>query len=63
MKYVKRLFTNIQKQVNMLKISLQTSRTNNSRILSIKNAKDFQSIVFIKTQRYREIFKSALAYL
>ena len=63
MKYVKRLFTNIQKQVNMLKISLQTSRTNNSRILSIKNAKDFQSIVFIKTQRYREIFKSALVYL
>ena len=63
MKYVKRLFTNIQKQVNMLKISLQTSRTNNSRILSIKNEKDFQSIVFIKTQRYREILKSALAYL
>ena len=63
MKYVKRLFTNIQKQVNMLKISPQTSRTNNSRILSIKNAKDFQSIVFIKTQRYREIFKSALVYL
>ena len=34
----------------MLKISLQTSRANNSRILSIKNAKDFQSIVFIKTK-------------
>ena len=50
MKYVKRLFTNIQKQVNTLKISLQTSRANNSRILSIKNAKDFQSIVFIKTK-------------
>ena len=50
MKYVKRLFTNIQKQVNMLKISLQTSRANNSRILSIKNAKDFQSIIFIKTK-------------
>ena len=43
-RYVKSLLTNIQKQENMLKISLpfknlQTSRTNNSRIFRINNAK------------------------
>ena len=46
-RYVKSLFTNTQKQYNMLKISLlfkkvmnlYTSRANNSRILKIKNAK------------------------
>ena len=46
MRYVKSLFTNIQKQWNMLKISLffkkftdLTSQANNARILRIKNAK------------------------
>ena len=43
-RYVKSLFTNIQKQQSMLKISLllknmQISQINNSRILRIKNAK------------------------
>ena len=39
-RYVKRLFTNIQKQKNMLKIrNLETSRANNSRILKSNNVK------------------------
>ena len=52
-KYVKSLFTNIQKQQNMLTISLyflrnlQTSRANNLRILRIKNAK-FSGYYFYK---------------
>ena len=66
-KYVKSLFTNTQKQKNMLKISLvlkklQTSQANNPRILKIKNAK-FSGYSFLWTQAYREIFKSALLYL
>ena len=48
---------------NMIKISLNfeknvTSRVNNLRMLRIKNDK-FQSNVFIPTQKYSEIFKSA----
>ena len=51
---------------NMIKISLNfeknvTSRVNNLRMLRIKNDK-FQSNVFIPTQKYSEIFKSALVY-
>ena len=42
-RYVERLFTIIQKQLNMLKLgyflkNLQTLQANNLRILSIKNA-------------------------
>ena len=53
-RYMKCLFANIQKQQNMLKISLlakkiRTSQVNNSRILRIKNAK-FSGIVFTWTQ-------------
>ena len=59
-KFTKCLFTNIQKQYNMLKISLlfqkNTNFTNNSRILTIKNAK-FSGCYFIRI--YGEIFKSA----
>ena len=42
--------------------NLQTSRANNLRILKIKKAK-FSGFVFIRTQTYWEIFKSAVVYL
>ena len=42
--------------------NLQTSRANNSRILSIKNA-EFSEYFFIRTQTCRGIFKSVLVYL
>ena len=43
-RYMKCLFTNIQKQKNMLKVAyflrkIQDSRVNNSRIRRVKNAK------------------------
>ena len=54
----------------MLKISLLFKKftnfkgVDNSRIVRIKNLiKKFQGIVFIWTQTYSEIFKSALEYL
>ena len=47
--------------------NLQTSRVNNSGMIQIKNAKFswycFSRCVFIWRQMYREIFKSASAYL
>ena len=49
----------------MLKISLlfkKLTNFNNSIILRIKNAK-FSGYCFHITQRYSEIFKSALVYL
>ena len=60
-KYVKGLFTNIQKQMNMLKISLLfkkfanfTGQTTRKFLeLSLRN---FQGIIFIWTQTYWEIF-------
>ena len=42
--------------------NLQTSRANNSRILTIKNT-NIQTDESIWTQTNREIFKSALVYL
>ena len=52
-RYVKSLFTNIQKQQKMLKISLifknlQNSGTNNSRILRIKNVKSTGYCFYMK---------------
>ena len=44
---------------DMWKVCLQTFR--NKRICS-KRMRNFQGIVFIWTQKYREIFKSALVY-
>ena len=41
---------------------IQNTRVNNSKILRIKDAK-FQVMIFIWTQTYSEIFKSALVYL
>ena len=59
MRYVKSLFANIEKQLNMLKISLllrklQTSRVNNSRILRIKNAKCSGYCFYMNTNIARE---------
>ena len=42
--------------------NLETLHINNWRILRIRNAK-FAGHFFIRTQTYREIFKSALVYL
>ena len=51
----------------MLKISLlfknlQTSRGITGEFLGLR-MRNFPGIVFIRTQTYREIFKSALVYL
>ena len=66
MRYVKSLFTNIQKQKNMLKINLLfkhfTNFTGTGEFLVLIML-SFQGIVFTRTQTYREIFKSALVYL
>ena len=63
-RYLKCLFTNMQKQQNMLKIAyflrkILTLRINNSRNLRIKTAK-FQGNVFIGARTYTEMFKSEL---
>ena len=61
------LFTKIQKQYNMLKISLFFKDTYKlhgqitPEILGLRMRK-FRCIVFIWTQTYREIFKPALVY-
>ena len=54
-RYVKRFFTNIQKQQNMLKISLlfkkfTNSGANNSRILMIKNVKIFRALLLYESK-------------
>ena len=51
-RYVKNLFTNIQKQQNISKLAyflenLQTSRANNSRILRVKDAKFFGQCFYL----------------
>ena len=56
-RYVKRLFTIIQKQQNMLKISLllkrfKTLRSHNLRILRITNAKFSEHCFYINTNIY-----------
>ena len=68
-KYVKCLFANMQKQWNMLKISIiflknpNFARKNNSTFVRIKNAKFPKHYFWIDSNTYREYFKSALAYL
>ena len=62
-RYMKYLFTKIQKQQYMLKSSLlfqksTNSQVNNSRILRIKNMK-FSGHCFYMNPMYSEIFKSA----
>ena len=55
MRYVKNLLTNIQKQHNVLKISLLFKKftnftgPNNSRILTIKNAKLSEHCFYMNT--------------
>ena len=68
MRYVKSLFTNIQKQYNMLKISLLFKKFKKlhgkitSEFLGLR-MRNFQCFVFISTQTYKKIFKPALVYL
>ena len=67
-RYVKSLFTNIQKQWNMLKISLLFKEFTNFTGKYLENQlglrmRNFQGIAFLWTQTYTEIFKSTLVYL
>ena len=61
---MKCLFTNIQKQKNILKISLLFKKKIKiiPELLGL-TMRNFQGIVFIRTRRYSEIFKSELVYL
>ena len=54
-RYAKYLFTNIQKQQNMLKSSkVQTLRVNNSKILRIQNAKFSGYCFYMNTKKWRD---------
>ena len=61
MKYVKSLFTNIQKHKNMLKISLvfKLQGEITREFLGIR-MRHFQGIVFICTKTYREILSGSM---
>ena len=65
-RYVKSLFTNIQKQYNMVKINLQEIYKLHEQInwefLGLR-MRNFQSFIFIWIQTYSEVFESALVYL
>ena len=63
-RYMKYLFTNIQKQWNVNIRKLHTSRANNYTILRIKNAKGcYFRVLFLHEPEQSEIFKSVLEYL
>ena len=63
---VKSLFTNIQKRQNMLKISLLFKKFTNYEQITREflglRMRNFQGIVFLRTQTFRETLESALVY-